>query len=61
MDASVTNRETFFTKAVIGLMLAAITVSSLVLGVVAVVAMNDGSASASGEPGGATVVQVHLT
>ena len=33
MDASVTNRETFFTKAVIGLMLAAITVSSLVLGV----------------------------
>ena len=61
MDASVTNRETFFTKAVIGLMLAAITVSSLVLGVVAVVAMNDGSASASGEPDSATVVQVHLT
>ena len=55
------DKETFFTKAVIGLMLAAITVSSLVLGVVAIVAMNDGTESASGESAGATVVQVHLT
>ena len=61
MDTASADKETFFTKAVIGLMLAAITVSSLVLGIVAVVAMNDGSESASGPNQGATVVQVHLT
>jgi len=59
---SITNdKETFFTKAMIAVMLAAITVSSLVLGVVAVVAMNDGTQSASGESADATIVQVHLT
>ncbi len=56
-----TDKETFFTKAMIAVMLAAITVSSLVLGVVAVVAMNDGTQAATGESDGATVVQVHLT
>ena len=56
-----TDRETFFTKAVIGLMLAAITVSSLVLGIVAIVSMNDGTQTASGAGNGTTVVQVHLT
>ena len=59
---SITNdKETFFTKAMIAVMLAAITVSSLVLGVVAVVAMNDGTQSASGESADASIVQVHLT
>jgi len=61
MNTASADKETFFTKMALGLMLAAITVSSLVLGVVAVVAMNDGSESAAGATGGATVVQVHLT
>ena len=61
MDKVGKDNESFVTKAVIGLMLAAITVSTLVLGVVAVVAMNDGSQTAAGSGGGATVVQVHLT
>ncbi len=61
MDTVGTDKETFFTKAVIALMLAAITVSSLVLGVVAVVTMNGGTEIASGANQGATIVQVHLT
>lgn len=61
MDATTKDSETFFTKAMIAVMLAAITVSSLVLGVVAVVSMNDGSETASGTTSGASIVQVHLT
>ena len=61
MDTVGTDKETFFTKAVIALMLAAITVSSLVLGVVAIVTMNGGTETASGANQGATIVQVLLT
>ncbi|MFM8866924.1 MAG: multicopper oxidase domain-containing protein [Ilumatobacteraceae bacterium] len=61
MNSTTPDKETFFAKAMIAVMLAAITVSSLVLGVVAVVAMNDSSESASGASDGASVVQVHLT
>ena len=61
MNSTGSDKETLFTKAMLAVMLAAITVSSLVLGVVAVVAMNDGTQSASGSSNGSTIVQVHLT
>lgn len=55
-------RESFLARSLVGLMLIAVATSSLVLGVIAVVAIsNDGGSSTASSEASATIVQVRLT
>ena len=62
--STVQKNESFLAKSVVGLMFVAVSIAALVLGVVAVVAINNnngGSASSSSSVKVATIVQVRLT